>query len=193
MNAEILWLIGRYAFLGLLYLFVVLVLRALIAEMRSERVSASGTIVVHSMNTEGTSGLPAPAPPQSCQSAPLPTSAEPLPPRLVVVEYCDSTEMPPGTTFSLTAVTTIGRGSHNSIALPSDKFASANHALVFVREGAVYLRDRGSTNGTLVNDRRAEGDVLLRDGDRILVGTTVLRYCAGRIPPGTDMPPREHS
>jgi len=108
-----------------------------------------------------------------------------------VVASPDPAALPTGTTFNLTAVTTVGRGSHNSIALPSDRYASTNHALIFARGGAMYLRDRGSTNGTLLNDGRAEGEVLLHDGDRVAVGTTVLRYSAGRAPveeqpPGAD-------
>lgn len=192
MNTEIVWVVGRYAFLGLLYLFVLLVLRALVAEMRSESVATGRPVVLphqaSSHDAEHTSGLSALVVPENADRASTPTPVEPLPPRLIVVESPDATEMPPGTAFGLTAVTTIGRGVHNSIALPSDKFASTNHALVFVRDGAVYLRDRGSTNGTLVNDQRAEDDVLLQDGDRIVVGTTVLRYSAGRTPPGTDVP-----
>ena len=192
MTTEIVWLVGRYAFLGLLYLFVLLVLRALVAELRPEQ---GALRPVHYMPEPAppvdpgrTGELAAPVAPE-----PVPPSTSPvrvsLPPRLTVVETVDPRELPTGTTFNLTAVTTLGRGAHNSISLPSDKFASTNHALVFLREGAMYLRDRGSTNGTLVNGQRAEGEILLHEGDRVTVGTTVLRY--GEGPPPAEAEPSE--
>jgi len=188
-TGDILWLVGRYAFLGLLYLFVLLVLRALVAEMHVEAPAAGPvrhTVVLPRVADAGHTGELAPgAPPEApavAAAEPRPSAPTPLPPRLIVVESADPAELPTGTTFTLTAVTTIGRGTHNSISLPSDKYASTNHALVFVREGALYLRDRGSTNGTLLNGKRAEGEILLHDGDRLSVGTTVLRYSAGRAP-----------
>jgi len=186
-TGEIVWLVGRYAFLGLLYLFVLLVLRALVAELRPEQGAlrparympeSSPPVDPGRTGDLGAAVAPQPAPPVA---SPVRVA---LPPRLTVVETVDPRELPTGTTFNLTAVTTLGRGAHNSIALPSDKFSSTNHALVFLREGAMYLRDRGSTNGTLVNGQRAEGEVLLHEGDRITVGTTVLRY--GEGPPPTD-------
>jgi pSer/pThr/pTyr-binding forkhead associated (FHA) protein len=194
-TSEIVWLVGRYAFLGLLYLFVLLVLRALVAEMRAEAPSAWPARYMEAAQPGGdpaqtgqlappAEAEPAlePAAPPASDAAPQPLRPAALPPRLIVVESGQPADVPIGTAFSLTAVTTIGRGPHNSIALPSDSYASTNHALVFVREGALYLRDRGSTNGTTVNESRAEGEVLLHDGDRIMVGTTVLRYSAGQTP-----------
>ena len=91
---------------------------------------------------------------------------------------CDTLLNVPPTAFALTAVMTIGRGAHNSVALPSDKHVSNNHALVFVRDGVIHVRDRGSTNGTYVNGARIDDETPLNDGDRITVGTTVLRYSA---------------
>ena len=191
MTGDIVWLVGRYAFLGLLYLFVLLVLRSLVAEMHAEAPAAGPlrhTIAAPRVVDSGHTGeLAAAAAPEHAVVEPAPEPrpmAAPmsLPPRLIVVESAEPAELPTGTTFTLTAVTTIGRGTHNSIALPSDRYSSTNHALVFVREGALYLRDRGSTNGTLLNGKRAEGEILLHDGDRLSVGTTVLRYSAGRTP-----------
>ena len=193
-STELAWLVGRYAFLGLLYLFVLLVLRALVAELhegvgvpRPVRYEPAPGPAADPADT-GRLGQPvAPEPPPEAPAQVSP-AAQALPPRLVVVESADPTELPTGTSFTLTAVTTVGRGAHNSIALPADKFASTNHSLVFVRDGAMYLRDRGSTNGTLVNGERVDGEVLLRDGDRITVGTTVLRYGAGATPAQADAP-----
>jgi hypothetical protein len=186
-TSEIAWLVGRYAFLGLLYLFVLLVLRALVAELQTEPAPSSPA---HPAPAPAARPAPGPAievrepepPPAAPEAVRAPVVAT-LPPRLIIVESPDPLGLPTGTTINLTAVTTLGRGAHNSVALPADKFASTNHALVFVRDGAMHLRDRGSTNGTLLNGERLEGEVALRDGDRITVGATVLRYGAGATPP----------
>jgi hypothetical protein len=98
----------------------------------------------------------------------------PTTPRLVVL-HSESVELPPGREYPLLAAATIGRAAHNLVVLP-DTFVSSQHALIFLKEGRRVLRDRGSTNGTLVNGHRISGDHLLRDGDQIMVGTTLLRY-----------------
>jgi hypothetical protein len=175
-TTELVLTLGRYAFLALLYLFVLLVLRALLAEMRAEArpaVSQAGGQDVESTRAlepgrEAVTGGPA--------ERQLPS--QPLPPRLVVVQSADQGQLPVGTAFTITAVTTIGRGLHNSVPLAMDKHVSNNHALLFVRDGVIRVRDRGSTNGTHVNSVRIQDETPLDDGDRISIGTTVLRYSA---------------
>jgi len=198
-DTEIVWVVGRYALLALLYLFVILVLRALILEMRSEPlpsappapVDAPIAVPTSPEDTVDHGHAPAPTPPPApvVPAKPLAnrTASEslhgdPLPPRLVVVESGDPAALPTGTTFPLSAVTTIGRGAHNVVALPGDQFASTNHALVFSRDGAPHVRDRGSTNGTLLNGGRLVDEGPLSDGDRISIGTTVLLFAAGEEP-----------
>ncbi|MGQ9732088.1 MAG: FHA domain-containing protein [Candidatus Zipacnadales bacterium] len=183
MSLETVWLLGRYAFVGLLYFFVLLVLRALVIEMREEAVlvPARHTDVAFPVqSSDSDTGDLAPVvagttPPGSSGSS------RDLPPRLVVVESADPRVLPVGTTLNLTAVTTIGRGTHNSLALSSDQYASTNHALLVMRDGVIYLRDRGSKNGTFLNGALVEAETALADGDRITVGTTVLRYSAGNL------------
>ena len=180
MAPDILWLVARYAFLGLLYLFVLSVLRALVAEMRAE------ATVLPRAPEPAVAATPGPEPAAVLRPAPAATVAasvserlrEPLPPRLVIVRSPDPERLPVGTTIPITAVTTIGRGEHNSVSLRGDQFASNNHALAFLRDGVVHLRDRGSTNGTLVNGCRLEDETLLADGDHISVGTTELQFSA---------------
>ena len=203
MDTEIVWVVGRYALLGLLYLFVLLVLRALVLEMRSEPLPSEPSAPVDAPIAVATSPedtvdhghAPTPAPVAAPQPSPVLATppiangaasesihGEPLPPRLVVVESGDPTALPTGTTFPLSAVTTIGRGAHNVVAFPGDQFASTNHALIFSRDGAPHVRDRGSTNGTLLNGSRLVDEGPLSDGDRISIGTTVLLFAAGEEP-----------
>jgi two-component system cell cycle response regulator len=71
---------------------------------------------------------------------------------------------------------TIGRHPGNVLVLEQDE-VSRRHAEVFVREGLAYVRDLGSRNGTQVNDVDLQGAARpLVDGDRITVGTTILKF-----------------
>jgi len=63
---------------------------------------------------------------------------------------------------------TIGRAPENSIQL-DEPSVSGRHAELALTAENVYLKDLGSTNGTLVNDRPVT-DVPLRAGDRIRFG-----------------------
>jgi two-component system cell cycle response regulator len=74
-------------------------------------------------------------------------------------------------------VLTIGRGRDNDICV-NHRSVSRNHSEVHVDEHGAQLRDLQSTNGTLVNDQPV-GTVYLRDGDRIKVGRTVLKFISG--------------
>jgi len=56
-----------------------------------------------------------------------------------------------------------------------DTYASRSHAAIEVTSEGVRLVDRGSTNGTFVNDERIESR-LLADGDLIRIGRSVLRF-----------------
>nr|BBH93352.1 hypothetical protein KTA_15510 [Thermogemmatispora argillosa] len=74
-------------------------------------------------------------------------------------------------------VTTIGRAPDNQIRL-DDQQVSSHHAEFRAEDGGYSLVDRGSTNGTFVNDERLTSQVprRLRPGDRIRFGETVFTY-----------------
>jgi pSer/pThr/pTyr-binding forkhead associated (FHA) protein len=63
---------------------------------------------------------------------------------------------------------TIGRSPENSIRLDDTSVSSRHAELVLVAENC-YLKDLGSTNGTLVNGQSVK-EVQLRAGDRIRFG-----------------------
>jgi pSer/pThr/pTyr-binding forkhead associated (FHA) protein len=56
----------------------------------------------------------------------------------------------------------------------SDDFASGHHARFRPARGLWYVEDLSSTNGTWLNGRRIHSPQLLRKGDRIKIGHTVL-------------------
>ena len=58
---------------------------------------------------------------------------------------------------------------------PDSKLLSRHHCVLLLDDLAVRIRDLGSRNGTLVNGRRVLSDVVLSDGDIIVVGDLTLR------------------
>ncbi|TVQ95546.1 MAG: FHA domain-containing protein [Deltaproteobacteria bacterium] len=67
----------------------------------------------------------------------------------------------------------IGR-SHECDLVVVEDMVSRQHAKVFVRSGQPILQDLNSTNGSFVNGERV-GNVELREGDRILFGTSIIK------------------
>lgn len=74
-----------------------------------------------------------------------------------------------GVSYPLLPVTTIGRSPTNTIVI-AQPFASAEHAIVTLKNGQWWLEDRRSTNGTLLNDERIVAPVIVTDGDIISIG-----------------------
>lgn len=72
-------------------------------------------------------------------------------------------------------VSTIGRGVENDIVIVS-KRVSREHARIRREGRKVFLEDLESTNGTFLNEQRVQNPVVLRDGDRILVGDMVFLF-----------------
>src|ERR1700754_801735 len=71
----------------------------------------------------------------------------------------------------------IGRSSDLDMVLVED-MVSRRHAKISSTEGEVYIQDMGSTNGTFVNGEKIAGRALLHEGDRILVGTSIIKVVA---------------
>ena len=70
---------------------------------------------------------------------------------------------------------TIGRSRQCDIVL-SDPNVSRRHAEVRPRGGSWVLSDLGSTNGSRINGRVIEGTEVVKPGDEIEVGSTVLEF-----------------
>lgn len=67
----------------------------------------------------------------------------------------------------------IGRGQAADVMI-AESTMSRRHAAVGYRDGAFYVEDLGSTNGTYVNGK-AHRSAPLRDGDAIRLGRLELR------------------
>ncbi len=80
-----------------------------------------------------------------------------------------------GRDFRLGSITTIGRDATCDIILPSDGKISVQHARIR-REGEVFvLHDLASLNGTFVNNKKVQKQ-LLSDDDEVLIGRTKLIF-----------------
>lgn len=53
---------------------------------------------------------------------------------------------------------------------PASAVISKRHCALTIRDGRAYIKDFDSTNGTLVNDQRIEGEVELHDDDSLKIG-----------------------
>jgi hypothetical protein len=147
----------KLCLLALLYLFFFRVLRAVWTEIRGPKLA-----------TAGAAGQQRRSRREARAAAPA-RSAAPAPAQLAVVEPAELR----GRTYPLGDEVTVGRAAGCGVTL-DDTFASSIHARVFSRDGQLFVEDLGSTNGTYLNRRKVQGPQVMRRGDRLQVGNTVL-------------------
>jgi predicted component of type VI protein secretion system len=70
---------------------------------------------------------------------------------------------------------TLGRSRQCDIVV-NDENVSRQHAEIRPRGGSWVLSDLGSTNGSSVNGRRINGPEVLKRGDQIELGTSVITF-----------------
>jgi pSer/pThr/pTyr-binding forkhead associated (FHA) protein len=98
------------------------------------------------------------------------TTPPPPPGPTTVMVYADGIKP---RTLPLTASMIMGRAPECELLL-EDTYVSQQHARLFGKNGAWYVEDLGSTNGTYVNEQKLAAPAMVQPGDRIRVGTTVL-------------------
>ncbi|HTJ46930.1 MAG TPA: FHA domain-containing protein [Kofleriaceae bacterium] len=77
-------------------------------------------------------------------------------------------------TFKLGSNTVIGTGGGAHVVV-NDGFMSTEHAMIVASPSGFVLKDKGSTNGVLVNERRVNDHELV-DNDVILMGKTNFKF-----------------
>lgn len=87
----------------------------------------------------------------------------------------------PGTRWPISTGVTIGRLAANDIAI-DDPFLSGEHAEITCEAGSRWVRDRGSTNGTLLNGAPVVGQTAIRVGDVLQFGNIRLQVLPGDPP-----------
>ncbi len=153
MNSPLALQLLRFGFLALLWLFVLAAVRVVRSDLR-----ASGQPRVSV------------APPRRRGSRRQPVAPRPHgPSHLLVTEGGLA-----GTRIALTgAPVLIGRANDSTLVL-TDDYASTRHARVSLHDGAWYVEDLGSTNGTYYGQRRLDGPVPMEMGVPVRIGQTVL-------------------
>jgi pSer/pThr/pTyr-binding forkhead associated (FHA) protein len=68
----------------------------------------------------------------------------------------------------------IGRSQHNDIPISSN-FVSRHHAMLVRNDGATFLMDLNSTNGTFVNSKRVSIQALIHE-DIISIGNHRIKF-----------------
>ena len=145
----------KIAFLVLLYLFVIRVIRS----AGREKQAASQDSMILTPAAAARAGLGRAG-----------TKRRSV--RLVVHR---SPSLEEGEEFPLnSAPVTVGRGRQNDLVLDGDEFASARHARIEMRGDGVWVQDLESTNGTYVNGARVVGAQRVGAGDVLRVGETDL-------------------
>jgi FHA domain len=76
--------------------------------------------------------------------------------------------------FDLIGGLSIGRSKDADVQI-DDRYASGIHARLFERGGRTFVEDMSSTNGTLLNGATLKGEAELIDGDTVQIGDTVFR------------------
>lgn len=86
-----------------------------------------------------------------------------------VVEVSRPCSIPKGAVYPIRSVTNLGRASDNDVVIDSE-YISSHHARIYLKNNAYILKDRGSTNGTYLNDVRIERPAVINNNDRIRIG-----------------------
>ncbi len=96
-----------------------------------------------------------------------------------------------GGEFPLVADKTVfvGRSSDLDMVLVED-MVSRKHAGIHVQGDQVWIEDLGSTNGTFVNGEKIKR-ARLKEGDRVLIGTSILKLVATDGTSTRDVPSAE--
>ncbi len=142
-----------------------------------------------------------PAPPSPAPVAPVAAPAAPAappPPRPVATPASEAPTAPvrkplamlevinegpmKGTHFDIfTPLTNIGRGPHNDVSL-NDESVSDSHAKILKRDGAWWLVDQGSTNGSYVGGRRVQGEQQLLGAPDVRFGSIKMMFKSTPVP-----------
>ena len=156
-------LILKIAFLVLLYVFIWVIVRTATRDVRTAPQESIILSAADASALRAEAGIPTPAP--------LPPQAHGT---LVVL---GGPALQAGSVVEIAGTTTFGRGAECSVTLDDD-FVSSRHASVDARDGALWIEDAGSTNGTFVNGARVTSERQLHPGDVIRIGHTDLRVGA---------------
>jgi pSer/pThr/pTyr-binding forkhead associated (FHA) protein len=160
----------KFAFLIVLYLFLLWVSRSALKDLRRGVGQPSMGYGEPMAPPADATGLHSAATSMGAVGG----SAE-FEPRLVVERAPGHT---PGMEYDVGVGAVMGRGEQAEIRL-EDPFASSSHAKLTRQGGIVVIEDLGSTNGTYLNEEILAGPQPLHAGDRVRIGDSEFTYVTG--------------
>ena len=146
-------LILRYAFLVLLFIFIIKLVKWMFCDLANDK----------ALLPDDLRGL-----------AEIKDVKENAGARLIVVKS-SSPDLNCGDAFDIDRDIVLGRIGSSDIVI-RDTFTSSKHARVFTRTGHYWLEDLGSTNGTFLNEVLVEQPVILADKDIFRVGGVTFQF-----------------
>ena len=153
----------KFAFIIVLYLYLLWIVRSALKDLRATSAAATGAPLAHVPPQGEATGLHAAVPRGRLDDAD---------PRLVVERAPGHA---PGMEYEIGDGAVLGRGDQAEIRL-DDPFASSSHARITRQGGTVVLEDMGSTNGTFLNEELLSGPQPLHPGDRVRIGDSEFTY-----------------
>lgn len=168
MLTELTFTILKYGFLILLWVFVGLTVRSLRKDITS--LSPRKSRAHRRKSRQAMKAAKAPTPP----AIPTPSTSEmpavaSAPTLLVIIDGPLA-----GTSVPLSnGAITLGRAASNDVVL-DDEFVSSHHARIYPDGGQWAIEDLGSTNGTVVNQRRIAAPTVLAPRVPVRIGATTF-------------------
>lgn len=153
----------RLAFLGALWLFIIITIVALRRDLMQPREARPAT-------SSRPPKAPRPAKPPKPAKAAKPAKHAKAGPALVVTEGpLAQTVIPLGT-----AQITLGRAPDSTLVIDDD-YASSRHARLYPGDDGWIVEDLGSTNGTWIDRTRITSPTVLPPGVPLRIGRTTLQ------------------
>lgn len=146
-------LILRYAFLVLLIIFVIKLVKQMFCDLANDK----------ALLPDALGGLSEIKDIQESAGA-----------KLTVVNS-SAPDLNCGDAFEIDKDIVLGRIGSSDIVI-GDTFTSSKHARVYIKKGHYWLEDLGSTNGTFLNEVLVEQPVILADGDMFRVGGVTFKF-----------------
>ncbi len=153
----------RLAFLGALWLFIIITVIALRRDLVQPRDAKPATARTSSRPPKAAKPAKPPKPPKASRHSKTG-------PSLTVIEGpLANTVIPLGT-----AQVTIGRAPDSTLVIDDD-YASSRHARVYPGDDGWIVEDLGSTNGTWIDRTRITSPTVLPPGVPLRIGRTTLQ------------------
>ncbi len=160
----------RFGFLILLWALVLAAIGVLRADLYGTRVTSRGRGREARRNAQGRAEKIA-TPSRSAtgiRTGSISTRAD------AVAHLAVTTGALKGTTIPLgSAPVLIGRSPTCTLVIDDD-YCSARHCRVFPEDGAWFVEDLGSTNGTFLDSQRVDDPMPFKRGDKLRLGATTL-------------------